>query len=181
MVRSYGIGQDQPRFGLMSLGGFGGVSSSLQPFSLCPAVWEEHVYVGCLDGYVYALDTRDGRKKWEFPTGGFPWSSPVVSDGLVFIGTVGGGNRLHRPPGTVANGKVYALDSRTGRMVWEFEAVGGVPSSPAVWGGLVFIATNEGYLYALDARNGRIAWEQEDDSPYPIISSPAVWVPGSLE
>jgi outer membrane protein assembly factor BamB len=66
-------------------------------------------------------------------------------------------------------------------MVWEFEAVGGVPSSPAVWGGLVFIATNEGYLYALDARNGRIVWEQEDDSPYPIISSPAVWVPGSLE
>ena len=98
---------------------------------------------------------------------------------LVFIGTVGGGNRLHRPPGTVANGKVYALDSRTGRIVWEFEAIGNVFSSPAVWGGLVFIATTDGYLYALDARDGRIAWEQEDDSY--IISSPAVWVPGSLE
>jgi len=41
---------------------------SSQPFSLCPAVWEEHVYVGCLDGYVYALDTYNGLKKWEFRT-----------------------------------------------------------------------------------------------------------------
>jgi len=82
-------------------------------------------------------------------------------------------------PNRLRISKVYGLDSRTGRMVWEFEARGEVFSSPAVWGGLVFIATNSGYLYALDAQNGRMAWEQANNGD--IISSPAVWVPGSLE
>jgi outer membrane protein assembly factor BamB len=41
--------------------------------------------VGCNDGALYAVDTRSGKKRWEFTTGGPVESS--VSGGMVIFGS----------------------------------------------------------------------------------------------
>ena len=46
------------------------------------------VYFGSNDGYLYAVDVRSGQEKWKFKTAGEVLSSPAVSDGVVYFGSV---------------------------------------------------------------------------------------------
>ena len=55
---------------------------------------------------------------WRFETSGEVYSSPVVVEGVVYVGSV--------------DDYVYALDAATGEMIWRFETDGIVHSSPAV-------------------------------------------------
>lgn len=45
------------------------------------------VYVGSLDGYVYALDAARGEQRWRFHTNVSVWSSPAVVGGVVYVGS----------------------------------------------------------------------------------------------
>jgi hypothetical protein len=44
-----------------------------------PAVVDDTVFVGSLDGNLYALDTENGTEKWRFTIGDQIWSSPAVA------------------------------------------------------------------------------------------------------
>jgi serine/threonine protein kinase len=74
------------------------------------------------------------------PAGGEVDSSPAVSGGMVFVGSV--------------SGDVYALDSATGAPRWKRYTGGAVNSSPAVSGGVVYIGTDNHAVYALTAATG---------------------------
>jgi eukaryotic-like serine/threonine-protein kinase len=54
------------------------------------------VYVGSLDGNVYALNAPTGARLWSFATGNEVESSPAVADGVVYAGS--------------DNGNLYAFD-----------------------------------------------------------------------
>jgi len=99
-----------------------------------------------------------GRLKWSFRTGGAIHSSPAVAGETVFFGS--------------RDGRLYALDTRSGEKRWEFRTGSWVESSPAVVGGMVYFGSNDGTLYALDVRTGRQMWGFK--TRYPIMSSPAV-------
>jgi glucose dehydrogenase len=45
------------------------------------------VYVGSLDGNVYALNARTGARLWSFTTGSRVISSPAVANGVVYVGS----------------------------------------------------------------------------------------------
>jgi len=46
------------------------------------------VYVGSLDGKLYAINGKSGDKLWEFETGDEVYSSPAIgSDGTVYVGS----------------------------------------------------------------------------------------------
>ena len=47
------------------------------------------------------------------------------------------------------DGRLYALDARTGQEKWSFKTGSPVHSSPAVAGGVVYFVDTEGYLYAV--------------------------------
>jgi hypothetical protein len=51
-----------------------------------PAVVDGVVYVGSLDGNVYALNAVNGAKLWNYLTGNLVGSSPAVVGGIVYIG-----------------------------------------------------------------------------------------------
>jgi PQQ-like domain len=70
-----------------------------------PAVADGIVYIGSWFGHtVYAFDAASGKPLWTYLTGGSIDSSPTVVDGTVYIGS--------------NDGRVYALNARTGHRNW---------------------------------------------------------------
>jgi outer membrane protein assembly factor BamB len=91
-------------------------------------------------------------------------SAPAVVDGVVYAGA----GDVDEP------GVVVALDAATGAVRWRVELDGGAgTSSPAVAGGIVYVATMGGGLYALDAATGAVRWFAPLINVQPF-SSPAV-------
>jgi outer membrane protein assembly factor BamB len=71
------------------------------------ALWRSTVFVGALKGGLSALDAASGDLRWQFnPPGTHVLGSPTVIAGLVYFAT--------------REGTTYALDARTGVVVWSF-------------------------------------------------------------
>jgi eukaryotic-like serine/threonine-protein kinase len=121
-------------------------------FQSSAAVVDDTVYVGCRDAHVYALDVRSGRRKWDYPTSK-SWvnGTPAVRDGLVYVGTSD-------------SSRFMALDARTGRLRFNFDAKAYIFSSAALAGGIVYVGSHNGKLYALDAASGALAWEFQTEA-----------------
>jgi outer membrane protein assembly factor BamB len=83
--------------------------------------------------------------KWKVPTLAAIFSTPVVANGVVYVGSNDGG--------------VYAVDAETGSIRWRFATGGRVNSSPAVANGLVYVLSYDGNVYAIDAASGRERWK----------------------
>jgi outer membrane protein assembly factor BamB len=116
-------------------------------FQSSAAVVDGTVYVGCRDAHVYALDAVTGRKKWDYPTSkSWVIGSPAVRDGVVYVGTSD-------------SSRFLALDTKTGRLRFNFKAGAYMFSSPALAGDLAYVGDHNGYLYAIDAKTGRLAWD----------------------
>jgi outer membrane protein assembly factor BamB len=94
-------------------------------------------------GELVALDARTGAMRWRAALPATE-SSPLVADGLVWIGDWAG--------------HVSAFSARTGRLRWTFQADAAVKSSPALAGGQLYVATYGGRLYALDPWTGNELW-----------------------
>lgn len=115
-------------------------------FQSSPTVVDGTVYVGCRDAHVYAIDAATGRRKWDYPTSK-SWVNvtPAVRDGLVYAATSD-------------SSRFFALDARTGRLRFNFDAKAYVFSSPALAGPLAYFGSHNGRLYAVDAKTGQLAW-----------------------
>jgi outer membrane protein assembly factor BamB len=108
--------------------------------------------------------------KWSFTTGSNVFSSPVVWQGVVYVGS--------------DDGKVYALDATTGTQRWAFAANANLPvrSSATIADGFVYMgnqagsaAGQYGYLYKLDATVGTQCWQYRyGTSRVDVDTSPAV-------
>ena len=85
-----------------------------------PAVWNRKVYVGTYDGKFYALDAATGDTRWVREMPAAVHGAPTVMAGLVYFvhvrlcGQHGVRYAKQGPNGT------YALDARTGKLVWSF-------------------------------------------------------------
>jgi glucose dehydrogenase len=92
------------------------------------AVADGRVFRGGRNGHVYAYDEKTGAKLWDTAiadsaAGESAPSAPITWNGLVFIGNAGGDNRG-------VKGRMYALDAKTGKIVWEFYLVPKAPGDP---------------------------------------------------
>ncbi len=118
------------------------------------------VYIGNLDGYLYALDALTGAKKWAFKAGDAIQATPTVVNGVVYIASW--------------DKKLYALDATTGAKKWESAPGLSQPfAAPMVSNGLVYYP-GEHYLFALDALTGVKKWQFQDDEVYGWQASPTV-------
>ena len=121
-----------------------------------PAVWKRLVFVTFIgrratcgdsvpgtDGIVVAYAADSGRVVWQRRTG-LNESSPLVVDGVVYVGDWGG--------------HVWALDARSGQTRWRARIDGRIKGSLAASGGRVYVGTYDGHVYALSARSGKRVW-----------------------
>lgn len=101
-------------------------------------------------------------------------ASPIVVDGVMY---------------TTGNfGVVYALDARTGKLIWKndldidrsrgvFACCDAVNRGVAVWKGKVYVGTLDGRLVALDAVTGKVVWDVltiDKSRPYTITGAPRI-------
>ena len=80
------------------------------------AVWRGGVYVGSYDRRFYKLDAATGAVRWSFDAGHAISGAPTVLDGLVYFSTCGMCTPEHDPRAR----RTFALDTRTGHLVWTF-------------------------------------------------------------
>jgi eukaryotic-like serine/threonine-protein kinase len=86
-----------------------------------------------------------GAVKWKFKTAGKIFSSPVIADGITYVGS--------------EDSNFYAIQSATGELSWIFHTHGAVSSSPAVNNQIVYFTSYDGYCYAADAKTGKEIWK----------------------
>lgn len=128
------------------------------PIVSSPCIGESgNIYVGCLDGLVYAY-AADGTPLWTFAAEDMVVSSPSVGyRDVVYFGS--------------DDGYVYAV--RDGQLVWKSGPFGRVRSSPVMGSdGSIYVGSNDGYLYALSQEDGSVLWKFNVGSW--IVTSPAV-------
>lgn len=111
-----------------------------------PLVAESLIVFACQMGTVYAL-SLNREPRWRFRARRGFLASPVMRNGLVFIGSL--------------DTNFYALDIRSGWAAWKYRAGGGIVSTATLWKNIVFFGAVDGYVYALDADDGRVVWRHQ--------------------
>ncbi len=97
--------------------------------------------------------------RWQVGTGATTPSSPMVVDGVVYVGTY--------------DRTLLALDAATGTERWRFTTDGAIGGSPAVADGVVYVGDEARVLYAVHADTGEQRWRVDlGDSLY--TAAPAV-------
>jgi outer membrane protein assembly factor BamB len=147
-----------------------------------PAAAGGVVYCASMEGVFYALDADSGKLRWKYETEGATidlskwgfdrrsiYSSPSIARGIVTFGS----RDAHQ----------YALDARTGRLLWRFghpvaftpdhAELAWVEGSPAIADGISYVGSSDGhFVNAIDLKSGREIWRHA--TPGRVLSSPAV-------
>ncbi len=134
-----------------------------------PAVGRfNHVYVAS-GARLYAMDATTGIIAWDKALGAGTVYSPAVADsGVIYVGTSFTAG---------IGGSLYAL-TPDGRILWQYDTLGGVESTPIVGrAGNLFFGCNDGSLYALSPA-GKQIWKYQ--SLGPVRSSPAIAKGGAI-
>ena len=111
---------------------------------------------------------------WRFIAGGPVTGTPVVHDGMVYIGSY--------------DGSLYALDAASGERRWSFATDAraferdmkvplGISGSAAISRDLVIVGDADAVVHALDRRTGEVVWQTSVEAAPngSIWSSPVVW------
>jgi outer membrane protein assembly factor BamB len=121
-------------------------------FQSSPAYAGGVVYIGCRDAHVYAIDAATGARKWDYPTSkSWVIGTPAVRDGVVYVGTSD-------------SARFMALDAKSGRLRFSFDAKAYIFSSAALAGDLAYVGDHNGRLYAIDVKTGKLAWQFQTEA-----------------
>ena len=122
-----------------------------------PVVVGDLVFVGAMDGALYAIDRQKGVTVWTFKTGRPIIQPAAYADGILVVNSM--------------DGNVYGVDT-AGKKVWTYETPYGIFSAPAISGGVAYVTCRDGKAVALEVKTGKRIWEADVHSP--IVNSPAV-------
>ena len=111
------------------------------------------------------MDARTGKIRWSFRQRGAVKGAIAYNANRVFAGSY--------------DGHVYALNAKTGRLVWRASGDvrlfghGRFYSSPAIAYGRVYIGSTDHKVYSFGATTGKRRWSYKTGGF--VYGSPAVW------
>jgi outer membrane protein assembly factor BamB len=124
-----------------------------------PVVFEDRIYIGTSGGVFNAIDARDGKIAWAFPTGCPIHGAAAVDQDAVLVVCDGALFRLARSDGKEV--WRYDLGDRGQARVlphpqvfdWDWQA-----PQPLVADGIVYVGSGDGGFHAIDANTGLRRW-----------------------
>jgi serine/threonine protein kinase len=122
-----------------------------------PFVTNDRIIFGTEEGEVVGLELN-GNRRWGFRTRRSVTSSPVVENGVCYVGSF--------------DNNIYAMDADGGYSQWRYRTNGPIISSPVLYGGFVYIGSTDGKLYCVNVETGRERWSFATEGA--IVSSPVV-------
>ncbi|MEK6321519.1 MAG: PQQ-binding-like beta-propeller repeat protein [Acidobacteriota bacterium] len=113
------------------------------------ADWKMYQHDAAHSGYsatslVNSSNVGTLAQAWSFTTGGWVTGTPIVADGVVYIGSW--------------DGNIYALRERDGTVVWSFNA------------GKLYFGTGRAQLIAVNAADGQLIWRSQLADPNQAFS-----------
>ena len=102
------------------------------------------------NGDLFKISRWTGQLQWRRKLGDLAASSPACSGGRVFV-------VLLRGIGS-HSGRVAALDTDKGRLIWSQHLASRAESSPLLWHGRLYFGTEGGKVIAMKTSNGRHIW-----------------------
>ena len=104
--------------------------------------YNEVVYIGCSDGFVYAVNAANGSEIAKYETGGKLWSTPAIDPDTetLYIGSY--------------DKNLYALSLDNLTLKWSYTTEGSIISTPLIDNGTVYFGSFDRHLYALNASDG---------------------------
>jgi len=139
-----------------------------------PAVLDNLVYAGSVNGKIYALEINSGELVWQHEVGNWALFSPSIWNGRVYFGTTRAGDR---------NETFFALDALSGTLEWKYEFERGhmfhYNCTAAIRDGIVYVSVKKYGLISLDADTGKLLWvyrPPSGPSTAPCISDDTVYV-----
>ena len=160
-----------------------------------PVTDYEQIFIGSLDGFMYALEKNTGKVNWkrnlDFPVR----STAAIEGNVLHLGVYGFLYALDTLTGrqiwkSNINGAIYAkallsknkiylgsyerniaaFEQLGGSLIWHLNSVGSIKSSLVAYNDWVFVGCQLGWLYAIDAKTGRFQWKYALGEP--IIYTP---------
>lgn len=114
-------------------------------FSNCqPVVADGLLYIGAMNGRLYALKADSGEVAWTQQTGRQITHTACVYGPHVVV--------------NCTDGKVYAFDRKTGRPGWTVATGAPLYSAPVARGGRIYVAGRDRRVYAIHYNTGRVLW-----------------------
>lgn len=104
-----------------------------------PLIENEFLYILGYDDQFYCLRAATGELVWKFDKGGYG-SITASADRLYFA---------------ASTGEMISLEKETGKMIWTYVVKNGMPTSAALYKGLLIFGESQGSLRILDAKNGK--------------------------
>ena len=120
------------------------------PTGSTPSVSGDLVIVPTYAGEVFAFESPSNRLRWRFKDSKLARefkNSAAVAQGLVILSS--------------RNKRVFALDARTGKVVWQTTLRKRADASPIVAGDRVVVAAADGRILLLDLKTGKETWTFE--------------------
>jgi outer membrane protein assembly factor BamB len=114
-------------------------------FDGTPVIADGIVYLGDMDGKIYALRLADGKEVWTHKVESGFIAAPAVRGNLLYLGDI--------------DGKFYAFDIKTGQPKWTFQADAEIDSGANFWKDNVLFGSQDAHLYCLSAESGKEVWK----------------------
>ena len=92
---------------------------------------------------IFEPGKKDKRLSWVFSTKAPVYASPVISEDVVYIGSL--------------DSTLYAIDAKTGEELWHYKTDDGIYSSAAVYRDICYFESGN-ILYAVN-RKGKLQWK----------------------
>ncbi len=151
-----------------------------------PVIGGDDLFILDLEGIVYSVDKKTGKVNWKKDFGELSAAAPAYYDGIVYALNLDpdqiiairakDGKELWRKsigsPGSESSpmvvgkklifgcqcGSVYAMNPKTGELLWSTQTAGEVKGAVAYHDGVVFGSNYGGEFFAIDASDGDFKW-----------------------
>jgi outer membrane protein assembly factor BamB len=129
-----------------------------------PIVSNGRLFIGGMDGVLYARNSYTGQPLWRFVTQGPIRNSPAVSNNIVITGSY--------------DGFTYGLQANDGHLLWSTKT-GPSVSAPLIdeIRSQIYVASGDGNVSALNLDDGKILWTASTKAP--ILTTPALSIDGT--